>query len=119
MLARVLRSGSTDPNAWPDTRIASIWTQFDQGTQRAILRLYRAADESELARTGAALDRLQAPALIVWGAADPWLPVTVGETYAAVLPHSSLDRVENAGHWPWLDSPGVVDRVASFLEDAA
>jgi pimeloyl-ACP methyl ester carboxylesterase len=118
-LARTLRGSTVDPNAWTDARIASIWEQFDQGTQRAILRLYRSADERELARTGAALHRLEAPALIVWGEADPWLPVTVGETYAAVLPHSSIDRVKNAGHWPWLDSPEVVDRVASFLRDAA
>ena len=41
VLARTLRSGTADPNAWPDARIASIWKQFDQGTQRAILRLYR------------------------------------------------------------------------------
>jgi pimeloyl-ACP methyl ester carboxylesterase len=119
MLARTLRSGTVDPDAWPDARIASIWEQFDQGTQRAILRLYRAADATELTRTGATLDRLDAPALIVWGEADPWLPVAVGETYAAVMPHASVDRVQQAGHWPWLDSPDVVDRVASFLQDAA
>jgi pimeloyl-ACP methyl ester carboxylesterase len=119
MLARTLRSGAADPNAWPDARIASIWTQFDQGTQRAILRLYRSADERELTRAGAALDHLEAPALIVWGEADPWLPVAVGETYADVMPHASIDHVKRAGHWPWLDSPDVVDRVASFLEHAA
>ena len=107
------------PNAWPDARIASIWEQFDQGTQRAILRLYRSADATELARTGATLDRLESPALIVWGEADPWLPVAVGETYAAVMPHAQIDHVQQAGHWPWLDSPDVVDRVASFLKDAA
>ena len=50
LLARTLRSGTVAPNAWPDARIASIWEQFDQGTQRAILRLYRSADERELAR---------------------------------------------------------------------
>ncbi|MGZ6638962.1 MAG: alpha/beta fold hydrolase [Solirubrobacteraceae bacterium] len=119
MLARTLRSGTADPKAWPDARIASIWKQFDQGTQRAILRLYRSADERELTNTGAALDRLEAPALIVWGDADPWLPVAVGETYGAVMPHASVDHVPEAGHWPWLDSPDVVDRVASFLESAA
>jgi pimeloyl-ACP methyl ester carboxylesterase len=119
MLARTLRSGATDPNAWPDARIASIWKQFDQGTQRAILRLYRSADERELARTGARLDQVEAPALVLWGEADPWLPVAVGETYASVIPHASIEHVQRAGHWPWLDSPDVVDRVASFLEVAA
>ena len=119
MLARTLRSGAADPKAWSDARIASIWEQFDQGTQRAILRLYRSADAAELTRTGEALDRLDAPALVLWGEADPWLPVTVGETYAAVMPDARIDRVQSAGHWPWLDSPYVVDRVASFLAEAA
>jgi pimeloyl-ACP methyl ester carboxylesterase len=27
--------------------------------------------------------------------------------------------VGGAGHWPWLDRPEVVERVASFLEEAA
>src|SRR5262249_389301 len=67
LLARTLRSGAVDPKAWPDSRIASIWEQFDQGTQRAILRLYRSADENELARTGAGLGHLDAPALVLWG----------------------------------------------------
>jgi pimeloyl-ACP methyl ester carboxylesterase len=118
VLARTLRSGAADPTAWPDARIASIWEQFDQGTQRAILRLYRSADESELTRTGAALDRLPGPSLIVWGDADPWLPVAIGESYAAHMPRTSIENVERAGHWPWLDRPEVVPRVTSFLEAA-
>jgi pimeloyl-ACP methyl ester carboxylesterase len=119
VLARTLRSGTADPKAWSDARIASIWEQFDQGTQRAILRLYRSAGAAELARAGETLDRLDAPALVLWGDADPWLPVAIGETYAAVMPHASVEHVQGAGHWPWLDRPDVVDRVASFLAETA
>ena len=119
MLARTLRSGCADPEAWPDARIASIWEQFDQGTQRAILRLYRSADEAQLVKTGAALDRIEASTLVLWGEADPWLPPAVGDAYAAVMPHASVERVQQAGHWPWLDRPEVVDRVAGFLAEAA
>jgi pimeloyl-ACP methyl ester carboxylesterase len=116
VLARTLRSGSSDPlAAWPDSRVASIWQQFDQGTQRAILRLYRSADENELASAGAGIDRLKAPTLVLWGEADPWLPATVGDTYAEVLPHATIDRVQRAGHWPWWDRPEVLDRLASFM----
>jgi pimeloyl-ACP methyl ester carboxylesterase len=28
-----------------------------------------------------------------------------------------VERVAGAGHWPWLDDPGVIDLVASFLGD--
>ena len=41
MLARELRQGSVREDAWPDKRVAEVWEQFDQGTQRAILRLVR------------------------------------------------------------------------------
>src|SRR4051794_14720326 len=42
------------------------WPHFDQGTQRAILRLYRSADPDVLAAAGQNLHQLQAPALIAW-----------------------------------------------------
>jgi pimeloyl-ACP methyl ester carboxylesterase len=119
LLARTLRSGSAQPKAWPDSRIAAVWDQFDQGTQRAILRLYRSAGERQLAAAGAALDRLECPALVLWGEADPWLPADVGDQYARLIPNATIDRVGGAGHWPWLDRPEVVERVASFLEEAA
>lgn len=119
MLARTLRSGCADPKAWPDSRVASIWEQFDQGTQRAILRLYRSADQTELAGFGAGLGQLDAPSLVLWGDADPWLSATVGDHYGELLARATVDHIERAGHWPWLDRPEVVDRVGSFLEQTA
>jgi pimeloyl-ACP methyl ester carboxylesterase len=116
LLARTLRKGSARPQAWPDARIATVWEQFDQGTQRAILRLRRSAGERELAALGTQLGSLRVPALVVWGEVDPWLPPHVGDAYAELLPRATLERVADAGHWPWLDQPEVIDRVATFLE---
>jgi pimeloyl-ACP methyl ester carboxylesterase len=44
MLARALRRATVNSDAWSKQRIATIWKHFDQGTQRAILRLYRSVD---------------------------------------------------------------------------
>jgi pimeloyl-ACP methyl ester carboxylesterase len=30
-----------------------------------------------------------------------------------------LEKVERAGHWPWLDRPEVIDTVAEFLASSA
>jgi pimeloyl-ACP methyl ester carboxylesterase len=30
-----------------------------------------------------------------------------------------LELIENAGHWPWLDRPDVIDAAASFLRPSA
>lgn len=117
LLARALRSGCANPDAWPDTRIATVWEQFDQGTQRAILRLHRSADERSLAAAGERLASIDAPALVLWGERDPWLPASFADAYAAKLPRAGAERVANAGHWPWLDQPAVVDRIAAFVED--
>jgi pimeloyl-ACP methyl ester carboxylesterase len=92
------------------------WRDFDQGTQRAILSLYRGAPEDALARAGADLDRVQCPALVVWGEDDPYLDPSFADAYARRLAHASVRRIPGAGHWPWLDEPGVTDEVCRFLD---
>jgi pimeloyl-ACP methyl ester carboxylesterase len=113
MLARALRGASARPEAWPKDRVAAVWQQFDQGTQRAILRLHRSVDND--AREAPATN-LDAPAQIVWGEEDPWFPVQLAERYASLIPGAELERVAGAGHWPWLDRPAVIDTVARFIE---
>jgi pimeloyl-ACP methyl ester carboxylesterase len=108
---RTLRKGGP----WTDQQLAAVWRQFDQGTQRAVLRLLRDATPPRLAQAGEGLGELSIDALVIWGEDDPWLPLELGETYAASLPRASLERVADAGHWPWLQKPTVIDRVAQFL----
>ncbi len=119
LLARVMRRGCARPEAWSDERLAEVWEQFDQGTQRAILRLHRRGDERSLAAAGGELADLHQPALVVWGARDPWLDPAFADAYAAKLPRASLQRYPDAGHWPWLDEPAVIDRIAGFLDEPA
>ena len=118
MLARTLRSGSVRLEAWPDRRVNTVWEQFDQGTQRAILRLHRDGDPSRLAAAGAGLEQLDVPTLIVWGARDPWLAPELAGRYAARLRNAEVEVIEEAGHWPWLDRPDLVGRVAAFLNQS-
>jgi pimeloyl-ACP methyl ester carboxylesterase len=118
-LARILRHGSVSSQAWPDARVDAVWEQFDQGTQRAILRLHRSVDAPALAGAGLDLDALEQPALVVWGEQDPWLPPSFADAYAQRLPHAAVERVAGAGHWPWLDDPALADRLAAFATDAS
>jgi pimeloyl-ACP methyl ester carboxylesterase len=119
VLGRSLRHGTDTPAAWPKDRIGAVYEQFDQGTQRAILRLYRSASEPQLAHAGKGLRELTMPALVVWGLCDPWIPPQFGEKYARALPHATLENVPDGGHWPWLDDARVIDRVAAFLKEPA
>jgi pimeloyl-ACP methyl ester carboxylesterase len=115
LLARTLRSGCARSGAWPEERLTAAWDQFDQGTQRAILRLHRSIDEPGLAVLGRELADLDQPALVLWGELDPWLAPTFADAYAARLPNAVAERVAGAGHWPWLDRPDLIARVAAFL----
>ena len=111
MVARTLRHGSVQPEAWTEERIESLWHQFDQGTQRAILRLVRSTSGPLPPPAPAP------PALVIWGDRDPWYPPALADAYATHLRAAKLDRLSDAGHWPWLDRSDLVERVATFLEE--
>ncbi len=113
----VLRRSTLDANATPlpDTWMDSVLDHFDHGTQRAILRLYRTSPSEVLARAGAELHRLQAPALVVWGLRDPYIPARFAAEYARALPSAELLELPDAGHWWWLDRPDAIERVVGFL----
>ena len=91
------------------------WDDFDHGTQRAILRLYRSAPPEALARAGERLSEVRCRALVLWPTRDPYIDARFGTQYADALGgETSLEPVD-AGHWTWIDQPDVVDRVADFL----
>jgi pimeloyl-ACP methyl ester carboxylesterase len=118
MLARALRNGAVRHDAWSESRISGVWEQFDQGTQRALLRLHRSSGEARLAELGADLPSLRMPALVLWGERDPWLRPELADAYGARLPNATVRRLPDAGHWPWLDRPDVIELVADFLAKA-
>ena len=116
---RILRLSSRESNATPGP-MPQAWQQsvlehFDQGTQRAILRLYRSAPPNVLEAAGAQLGRLRMPALVVWGMKDPYIPGRFGRAYADALQRAELVELADAGHWPWLDRPDAIDRIVDFL----
>ena len=112
------RETNATPGPMPEAWLESVFDHFDQGTQRAILRLYRSSPPEVLADAGARLGLLAMPALVVWGMRDRYLPGHFGRDYASALPDAQLLELPDAGHVPWLDRPDVVDRVVSFLNTA-
>jgi pimeloyl-ACP methyl ester carboxylesterase len=88
-----------------------VLRHFDHGTQRAILKLYR-ADRSPIAP----LEAVTAPALVVWGERDRYLdPAWAGRVAGALGGEAEVETVPGAGHWPWLEAPGILQRIADFL----
>lgn len=104
----------------PREEVRRFLPHFDQGTQRAILRLYRSAPPGVLAAAGERLGALEAPALVVWGERDRFIDAGFADAYARALggPAEVL-RLPGAGHWPWIERPELVERVVGFLAQGA
>ncbi len=96
-----------------------MYDDLDPGTNRAILRLYRAtSDIAEIGRRQAdALAPLDRPALVLWGAHDPYLPVALAHTQREAFPSAEVAILDDSGHWPFADDPETVGRlIEPFLQ---
>jgi pimeloyl-ACP methyl ester carboxylesterase len=91
------------------------WDDFDHGTQRAILKLYRSAPAEALARAGRRLGELRCPALILWPSDDPYIGAEFGQRYADALGGPVELELVEGGHWTWLRRPDLVERTTDFL----
>ncbi len=112
------RESNATPGPLPESWLREAFSTLDAGTKHAILCLYRASDPDVLAAAGTRLRDIGAPALVVWGEQDPYLPTGFAHDYANVL-GAELELLADAGHWPWLDRPDVIDRIVGFLAGAS
>jgi flavin-dependent dehydrogenase/pimeloyl-ACP methyl ester carboxylesterase len=115
-LRMALRHGN--PRGLPRAFVDRMYDHVDAGTTRAVLSLYRATDDpGAVGRTHAdALKPLDRPALVVWGAHDPYIPVALAERQREAFPSAEIAILEESGHWPFADDPeGVGRHVEPFL----
>jgi pimeloyl-ACP methyl ester carboxylesterase len=111
-----LREARGDWSRFDPAFVDLIWDHLDEGTFRAVLRLYRSAPEEALDAAGRDLGSIGCPTLVVWGLKDRYIPARFGRDYAARIPGAELLELPEAGHWPWRDEPAIIDRVIRFLE---
>lgn len=82
---------------------AEQWRNKDK--RRAILKLYRSAKGLSFAHDWARdIDRLPAQGALIWGADDPYVPLSVAQRFSANtgIPLTVIDR---AGHWAIAERP--------------
>jgi pimeloyl-ACP methyl ester carboxylesterase len=112
LLTRLQRPGLKPLDAGLLDRIRR---DLDPGMKRAILALYRSADPVALGVQSARLSDLTGPALIVWGADDPYVGVEEATVLADALGGPVQTRIVSGGHWPMYDTPEVFDATVAFL----
>jgi pimeloyl-ACP methyl ester carboxylesterase len=116
VLRTLSRRASAGRGPMPEPFVMSVAQAFDLGTERAVLRILRSASPELLAQAGAELGAIDAPALVLWGARDPYIPARFGAGYAATLGDATLEVVDDAGHWPWIDRPELSVRIVEHLD---
>ncbi len=115
-LRLALRHGN--PRGLPRGFVDRMYDDIDPGTSRAILKLYRSTDDPSAVghRQAEVLAPLDRPALVIWGAHDPYLPVALAERQREAFPSAEVETLDDSGHWPFADNPEAVGRlVEPFL----
>ena len=102
----------------PRPFVDRMYADFDRGTKRAVLRLYRASGDTAglSSSVTAALEPLRRPALVVWGARDPYIPVEQAHRQGRAFAVTDVVILPDSGHWPFVDDPeAVAAAVLPFL----
>jgi len=99
-----------NPKGLPPEFVDQMYDNYDRGTRRTVLKLYRATpDPGEAAgEVGKAIKALNKPALVVWGMADPFLPGKYADQQADFFDVKNTVKLPESGHWPFQDDPDAV-----------
>lgn len=104
---------AAEPKGLPREFMDRMYDQYDSRTKRAVLKLYRSADDPGAA--GAELAAWMAPrdipALVIWGQGDSYLPCSYAERQREAFPSAEVHVLADSGHWPFVDAPQVVERL--------
>ena len=113
----LMREASTELD---ERALDEYWQAFTTAEgRRGMLELYRSVDPDELAPYERRLAALGAPALILWGQADEYLPAEYASRFARKIPGSKLVLLDGVRHFLFEDEPERCAReVLDFLQQA-
>jgi len=105
----MLRRGN--PRGLPAEFIDRMFEDFDAGTRRAVLKLYRASANVDgfWAEVRNALLPRNLPALVIWGRRDVYLPITMAWRQRETFPNADIVVLSDSGHFPYADNPDAVE----------
>ncbi|HUB36722.1 MAG TPA: alpha/beta hydrolase [Solirubrobacteraceae bacterium] len=102
---RMMRKAN--PRGLPAAFVDKMYDDYDRETRRTVLELYRSTPEpGDVADAiGAEIAKLRIPALVVWGAKDPFIGVEFAERQREFFEVRDLVVLPESGHWPFQDDP--------------
>jgi pimeloyl-ACP methyl ester carboxylesterase len=107
-----------NPRGLPPEFVDKMYDDYDRATRRTVLKLYRATPNpgATAEQLGAAIAELHKPALVVWGAKDPFVGVQYAERQREFFDVEDVVILPESSHWPFQDDPSRVEQaVLPFL----
>jgi pimeloyl-ACP methyl ester carboxylesterase len=99
------------PRPLPDAFVDRMYDDYDRLTRCALLRYYRSVRDATLPNSNALADKQIAalhgrrrPALVIWGAKDPYIPSEQAYKQRAAFPGAQVHVFEDSGHWSFVDN---------------
>jgi pimeloyl-ACP methyl ester carboxylesterase len=114
------RMQGANPKGLPPAFVDQMYDNYDRGTRRTVLKLYRATpDPGESAEeVGKAIKALNKPALVIWGMKDPFLPGKYADQQAEFFDVKKTVKLPDSGHWCFQDDPEAVkEALVPFLRE--
>jgi pimeloyl-ACP methyl ester carboxylesterase len=108
-----------NPKGLPPQFVDKMYDDYDRATRRTVLKLYRATPDpgATAAQLAPAMSALHKPALVVWGAKDPFIGVEFAERQREFFDVRDVVILPDSGHWPFQDDPQTVERaIVPFLQ---
>ena len=102
----------------PDDAVDEYWKAFTSPAGRqGMLELYRSGDFEKLKPYKGQLEAMGVPALILWGANDPVVPVAAAHRFDREISDSKVVILEDASHFLYDDEPARCAReIVAFLD---
>jgi len=97
------------PREWANRIVEHI---LPAGTKSAVLRLYRSTRQEDMDALVEPLRDRDPDTLVVFGAADVYIPVEQAERQRRAFPRAQVEILPGVGHWAWLEQ---LDQVAGFV----
>jgi pimeloyl-ACP methyl ester carboxylesterase len=114
----------------PDPVVVEMWRSYTSLTEaesrEAFVQTLRAVVDHRGQRVSAK-DKLylaqDVPTLIIWGDADPVIPVAHAHAAAEAMPGSTLELMSGCGHFPYVEQPrrfvGILSAFMAATEPAS
>lgn len=117
-IVRAYIDGALVTDLAADDTEALVAPWLDEAGRASFYRQFAQADERFTAEIEPHYCEVRCPVKIIWGEADPWIPLDQGRALHALMPGADFETLPGVGHLPQLEAPkAVLSALADVLEN--